>query len=328
MRKISIFALNIETMKKIIGIVTFLSIMSSCDDGDLTVEAISFEDVPAQKCDLNNIIFKLKSNEALLLEIGESNAIPFLNDVSTAPREYTIGGANKVVYRSYNGPITAGNVCATIPATTPTAVNEWLAVSGTIQVTTTAITTPNTAINSPNATRITKYNHFIVLKNVTFLKPTGTQLYETFIFGNYTVDVTPPPFAFDENAEKCTTGNLIFNKIGSEALLLDIDPALFQNISGMQSGLISATNKITYKLFESGILNYDFCADPLPATPVVKEEWTAKDGVAEVSGIIEVTTTTFGSSFQHTIRLKKVTFKKGNSEFYLGDDYLYGSFIQ
>jgi hypothetical protein len=315
-------------MKKIIGLLAFLAISSSCDDGDLTVEAISFDDVTAQKCGINDIIYKVKSNEALLIEIGQDGATPFANDVTTSPREFAIGSDNNVVYRSYSGPIGVGNICATIPATTPIVVNEWVAVSGTIQITTTAITAPNTSINSPNATRITDYNHYIVLKNVTFIKPSGTQLYETFVFGNYRTDATTLPIAFDDQVEKCAASNLVYNWSGSEALLLDIDPSFFQNTPGTQIGEISATNKVIYKLFESGLTSYDFCANPIPTSPAVREEWIAKDGVTNVSGIIEVTTTTFGTGFQHTIRLKKVTFKKGNSEFYLGDDYLYGSFIQ
>lgn len=314
-------------MKKIIGLLAFLALSISCDDGDLTVEAISFDDVAAQKCGINNIIYKIKSNEALLLEIPESSFANEPTPVGT-PLSIEIGSSNRVIYRSFNGPIGIENVCATIPATSPIVIQEWLATSGTIQITTTAITVPSTSINSPNATRITEYNHYIVLKNVTFVKPSGTQLYETFVFGNYRTDATSLPFAFDDQVEKCPSSNLIYNWSGSETLLLDIDPTLFQNTSGTQTGVVSSTNKITYKFFNSGLNNDYFCSDPQPASPTVKEEWIANDGVTNVSGIIEVTTTTFGTGFQHTIRLKKVTFKKGNSEFYLGDDYLYGSFIQ
>lgn len=326
MTKISIFVSKFIQMKRIIGLMALVLMLNACDDGDLTVETISFEDVTAQKCSLNNVIYKIKGNEALFLEIPESY---FVNDptLPNTPRQLTISSSNKVIYRSYNGSVATDNVCATIPATTPVAVEEWTATSGIIQITTTPIVVANTTLTSGNATKITGYNHYIVLKNVTFSKPTGIQLYETFVFGYYKTNASNLPFAFDDLVDKCTSSNLVYNFSGSECLLLNIDPSFFPAAVGTQSGLISATNKVTYKLFTSGLNDGYFCADPTPTTPVLAEEWNAVDGVTGVSGIIEVSTTTFGTGFQHTIHLKKVTFKKGNSTFYLGDDYLYGSFI-
>jgi hypothetical protein len=58
------------------------------------------------------------------------------------------------------------------------------------------------------------------------------------------------------------------------------------------------------------------------------QQWTAVSGVTAVSGIIEVTTTTNGpTAFKHTIVLKKVTLKSGNSTFLLGDNYVYGDLL-
>lgn len=313
-------------MKRIIGLLTLVLMLNSCDDGNLTVETISFEDVTAQKCSINNIVYKIKGNEALFLEIPAES---FTNDPTPTgtPRQLAINTTNKVIYRSYNGPVATDNVCATIPATTPIVVEEWTATSGIIQITTTPIYASNTSIGSENATKITGYNHYVVFKNVTFSKPTGIQLYETFVFGYYKTNATNLPFAFDDQVEQCSSSNLVYNYSGSECLLLDADSTLFQNTVGTQTGVVSATNKLTYKLFTSGLNTDYFCADPTPSLPVLAEEWNAADGVSTVSGIIEVTTTTFGTGFQHTIHLKKVVFKKGNSEFYLGDDYLYGSFL-
>ena len=70
-----------------------------------------------------------------------------------------------------------------------------------------------------------------------------------------------------------------------------------------------------------------FCSSPLPASPEINEEWLADDGVANTSGIIEVTTTTIGTGFLHTIRLKDVSFRKGDNSFYYGNDILFGEVI-
>jgi hypothetical protein len=314
-------------MKKIIGLFSLFLLLNSCDDGELTVQTIDFADVTAVKCNINDIIYKIKGNEILALEVPASqNAFSNEPTVTGTPRIINLSSTNRVIYRSYNGTATSGNICATLPATSPNVTEEWTANSGRIEITTTPVYTTNT---TTNATKITKYNHYIVFKDITFVKPSGNQVYETFIFGNYQTDATSLPFAFDvDEVQKCSTSNLIYNFSGSESLTLAISPTLYPNTIGTQTGLISATNKVTYKLFTSALNSSYFCASPTPATPIVNQEWIAVDGISTISGIIEVITTTETvTSYRHTIHLKKVTFKKGNSTFYLGDDYIYGSFV-
>jgi hypothetical protein len=314
-------------MKKIIGLFSLLLVLNGCDDGDLTVETIDFTDVTAVKCNLNDLIYKLKGNEILALEIPASQNA-FINEPTIAgtPRIIALSTTNRVVYRSYNGTAAADNICATVPASTPIVTEEWTAISGNVQITTTPvyITDPIT-----NATKISKYNHYIVFKDITFNKPNGNQLYETFVFGNYQTTPTSLPFAFDVDLiQKCSTSDEIYNFSGSESLVLKIPSTMYPNAVGTVSDLISATNTVTYKLFNGGLSQSYFCISPAPSTPTLNQEWNAQNGVSGVSGIIEVETTTeTASSFRHTIHLKKATFQKGNSTFYLGDDYIYGSFV-
>ena len=316
-------------MKKIIGLFIVLLSLNGCDDGNLTIDNINFEDVVAKKCTINNIIYKIKDSEALILEIANSDNY-FTNEPTNEgePIILTINNDNKVVYRAYNAEVADGNVCATIPLSTPNVKEEWVATSGTIEITTTANIVPNTATTSGNATKISGYNHFIVFKNVTFNKPSGDQTYETFTFGSYSRPITPLSLAFNpDDIAKCSTTNQVYNISGKEALVLNLDTTFFQNAAGTKTDVVSLTNKVTYKLFESNVTSSYFCADPLPTTPILSQQWNAVDGVSGVSGIIEVVTIAVGTNFEHTIHLKKVTFKKGNNEFYLGDDYIYGTFI-
>lgn len=333
MRKISIFASNSIEMKKIIGLFAFMFLLNGCDDGDLIIETIDFEDVTAVRCGINNLVYKIKDNEALIIDIPEDENA-FITTVTPygEPRQFIIGGDNKVIYRSYSGTIENENVCSTIPPSSPNVTEEWVATSGVIQITTTPIVVANTTLTSGNATRISGYNHYIVFKNVTFDKPNGEQFFETYIFGSYAKNLESTetlPFAFDDEVEKCSSGNTVYNISGSEALVLNLDNTFFPAASGTQTALISATNKLTYTLYTAGgLTSANFCTTPAPTTPSASQIWNAKDGVTATSGIIEVVTTTLGSQFQHTIHLKKVTFNRNGSEFYLGDDYIYGSFIQ
>ncbi|APA00447.1 MULTISPECIES: hypothetical protein [Flavobacterium] len=315
-------------MKKALSLLVLLALLNACDDGDLTQEDISFEDVSTQSCSANNIIYKIKEKEALLMEIPKTI---FVNEPTPvgSPIELNISTTNnRVVYRFYNGTVATNNICETIAPATPVITDQWTATNGTIQIVTTAIKTTN---ETTNATRISGYNHNIVLKNVTFAKANGTQVYETFPFGDYTTSVTELNFNFDQTLEKCTSSNEVYNFNTSEALILNIDPSLIANeataLNTPRTGLIgSSSNVLTYRLLTGALVTADyFCQATTPTTPSISQEWTGVTGVSGVSGIIEVTTTTNGpNSFKHTIVLKKVSLQKGNSDFSLGDSYSLG----
>jgi len=318
-------------MNRIVSILLLVFVINACDDGNLTVDAIDFTEVAAQKCSEKDVIYKVKDNEMLFIEIP---AATFTNEetLDGAPISVDLSSTVKVTYRKYNGTVSASNICPTVPDATPNLTEEWKATSGTILITSTAIKSVST---STGITQITGYKYYIVFEDIVFLKPDGSsQTYggTSFVFGNYTKNVSPLAFGFDDQVDKSTCDTRIFNFNGSESLILDVEnfTTLFENAATTtpRTTLISATNKLTYRLYSSSINNAYFCATTTPTTPTLSQEWNAVNGVADVSGIIEVTTTFIvGTGYQHTIHLKKVTMKKGNSDFYLGDDYLYGSFV-
>lgn len=312
-------------MKRFLGLLVCVFALNSCNDGNLTVDTISFENATVQSCSTNNIIYKLNAKEALLLDIPKTS---FPSEPTTT--NITIGGTNQVVYRLYNGTVVSANICDIIPPITPNGIDQWTASSGNIQIVTTAVKLTDITNNS---TQITGYNHTITFKNITFLKGDGTsQFYETFPFGDYVQTITKLPLQFNKVLDKCITNNLIYENNSTESLTLDIDPVLIVStitpLNTPRIGLISTTNKLTYRLYANGILTPGyFCTIPIPATPTISEEWNAVAGVSGQSGIIEVTTTTNGTGFKHTIVFKKVTLKKGKNDFLLGDNYLYGDLL-
>lgn len=313
-------------MKRILGLVGLLLVINACDDGNLTVDTLDFDSVAAVKCTSKDVIYKVKDSEILYLEIP-STAFGLDETLAGTPTSIPISSTIRAVYRLYNATASADNVCPSVPSATPNVKEEWITTSGTIEITTTAIKVPGPEINS---TKITGYKHYIVLKNVTFHKPTGDQLYESFVFGNYTTSVSPLPFGFDEEAvTKSSCDDRVFSISGGESLVLDVDnfATLFPNEQTTTTATISATKKLTYKLFNGTVNDLYFCTSPTPSTPTLAQEWNAIDGNVGVDGTIEVTTASNGpNTFRHTVHLKKVTMKKGNSDFYLGDDFLYGSF--
>ena len=311
-------------MKRVVSLLIFALLLNGCDDGDLIQEDISFEDVAAQNCTTNDIIYKLKDSEALILEV-----LGFTFPTETISQELDINTSNRVLYRFYNGAVTSSTICETIPPATPIVMDQWTTSGGKIVINTTAIKTTNTTDNS---TKITGYNHNITFKNITFVKSNGTQVYETFPFGDYVISATPLPFAFNKTLEQCSSSKQLYDYNSSEALILDIDPALIVNeatpLNAPRTGLISDTkNKLTYRLFSGLLTGAYFCNTTFPATPAVSEEWIAVAGVANESGIVEVTTATLGAGFKHTVVLKKAKMKKGSSDFILGDNYIYGELL-
>ena len=322
--KNSIFVRNIIKMKRVLSLLVFSMFLNGCDDGDLIQEDINFEDVTAQKCTTNNIIYKLKDSEALIFE---ATGITFPTE--TTKQQLNISSANRVIYRFYNGMVSAATLCESIPPATPIVTDQWTATGGNIAINTTAVKTTD---EKDNSTKITGYNHSITFKNITFDTGNGTQVYETFVFGDYLVSATPLPFAFNKTLEQCSSSKQLYDYNSSEALILDVDSALILNeatpLNTPRTGLISDTkNKLTYRLFSGLVTGAYFCNTTFPSSPVVTEEWIGVAGVSNISGIVEVTTTVFGNGFKHTVVLKKVKMKKGNSDFILGDTYIYGELL-
>ncbi len=317
-------------MKRVLCGLIIALLFNSCDDGNLSQEVISFDTVTTQSCSTNNIIYKIKEQEALLIQIPSSAFTDEPSAIGT-PSVIDINSTNRVVYRFYNGSIPSNMFCETIPPSSPSVSDEWVAIAGKIQITTTAIKTTNATTGQ---TSITGYNHSIVLKNITFAKQNGTQVYETFVFGDYNRSITPIVLGFDTTLERCSTSKQIYNHTSSEAIALDnLDTALIQNqitpLNSPRTAVIGATNnKLSYRLFTNGVLtpNY-FCNTTLPTIPAISQEWIAEAGVTNVKGIIEVTTTNVLNTYTHRIVIKKATLVKGNNNFYLGDNYILGDLI-
>jgi hypothetical protein len=314
-------------MKRFLGILCCVIAFSGCDDGDLVVDTIDFSEVAAKECANNNLIYKLKEGEALILNIPETTFDGNPTVVGT-PTELVINSTNQVIYNFYDGKVADGNICDIVPPATPGVKYQWKASSGIIQITTTAVKKLD---ETNNSTRITGYNYSIVFKNITFDKGDGTtQFYETFVFGDYFKPINPVlPFAFNELLNICTTTGEVYKFTENESLTLNIDPALIVNevtpIGSPRTATIgTVTNKLTYRFFTNGVLQPEyFCQIPVPLLPTVNQIWLGKEG-----GAIEVSTTTNGpNSFVHTIIFKNVTLEKGSSNFQLGTSYKYGELV-
>lgn len=330
-------------MKKYACLILFALLLNGCDDGDLTVDTINFEDITTQTCDplINTLLYKLKEQESLLLQLPANT----LKNDATKPGEPLIlnidnngNGIYRVVYRAYDGTVATANICGQIPPKTPNVTEEWLGISGRIVIVSTQeIKTDPTTL----ATSITGYNHTINFENITFDKPSGiAQVEELFPFGTFKTTITSPIVVqfTDQNAGYCPSSNKIYNDNGSAALIIkNFDSKLLLNeetpTGKPRTAIINTTatsNNVSYETYRDGVLpeNTDsyFCASVTPAVPAVAETWTGQTGdTTKQTGIIEVTTREEANAFRHTITLKAATLQKGNSSFYLGTSLVIGS---
>jgi hypothetical protein len=320
-------------MRKYASLLLFALLLNGCDDGDITVDQIDFETVEAKNCTADNLlVYKLKPQESLLLQVPENT---FTEDATLdgAPDEHNINNSSyRLVYRSYDGTIAGTDICSLIPPASPRVIDEWYAKSGVMQITTTPIVTANTTTNS---TTITGYNHNINIINVTYAVNGVDVTVPEIKFGDFATTIANQlDLAFDDTAAQCPSTGQIYNFIVSGAsMTIDaVDANLIQNsvtpLNQPRTAVISSTaNKLLYRVYNSTLNQDYFCKTTTPTTPTLRETWAGVDGVANVSGYIEVTTTTGGTNvFNHTVVLKNVTLIKGNSKFKLGDSFTLGTF--
>ncbi|WP_370029108.1 hypothetical protein [Flavobacterium sp. 28YEA47A] len=307
-------------MKKYLGIMSCLFLLTACDDGDMTFDSFDFSNAIAANCsnnaDVLNSVFKLSNNEALLIKFP-TNVFPFKN--LEGQSSLSISAANKIIYRVFNGPVTNSYFCSIIPPITPTVVDEWSTAdqsSGTIEIKT-------TPVDNTTKREEAKYDHTIIFKGITLSNASGgTVTYTEYIFGKYQTE-TNIRFAFSTAAiQKCSNNKLfkIFDSnVGNDAnkqnlnevIILDMPPSVFQQGAGSQSYLVDDTNQITYRLYGGDVTANALCTET--GLPQLYEEWQAEDGVlngVNSTGVIKIDTAVDGNNLVHTITLTAVKYKK------------------
>lgn len=150
-------------MKKafILGILTLLF---SCDDGDLQIETIDFDSFDIQTCATvttdTEIFFKTNTDEALILEL-QSGILK--NEASTATIESVVGTASKLTYRIFSDDVSNPYFCSEVPVTEPNVISEIKAASGKVLITTIAIDD-------------TTFEHTIQLSDISFITDTDARI--------------------------------------------------------------------------------------------------------------------------------------------------------
>ena len=121
---------------------TFLAALSlaACDDGDLTLERLNFDDTVVETPCGELLLYKIGSSreESLMIELqGESAEIFNSLPANGQPRQYTINNSSvKALYRIFDGEVNRNYFCNEIPPIAPLVIEEWFATGGTVEIAT------------------------------------------------------------------------------------------------------------------------------------------------------------------------------------------------
>lgn len=154
----------------------------SCDDGDIQIETINFDDSDIQFCGSaatteTTLFFKTIDREALILTLKSGT---LKNEASEGEILYPISGDTKISYRIFSDKVGKNYFCDVVPPVTPTVIEEIEAQSGSVRITTIA------KVNG----EITTYEHTIRLSEISLVNKTNDQRITDLRINNFGIIIT------------------------------------------------------------------------------------------------------------------------------------------
>ncbi len=167
-------------------LLSFFLVFLSCDDGDLQIESINFDNVSVQACETvtidTDILFKIDSDEALVLTL-EKGLLLNEETAPDEPRTSNIDESSKLIYRIFNSTVSKNYFCDAIPPVEPEVLEEIPAVNGIVSISTVAVI--------DESTQITTYEHTISISEMTMVNNKGERLTDLTDINFGTVTTTP-----------------------------------------------------------------------------------------------------------------------------------------
>lgn len=332
-------------MKKLFCLIVAMVFITGCDDGELTFDNFDFTGVDAQQCNAqSNIYIKKNGTEMLILTLDASALLNVESELDgnneRIPRAITLtpNGANSIIYRNYNGDVSGLDICADVPAATPTVVDEYNG-SGTLDITTTKIVDTETGAIT--------YNHSINIRDVSFAK--GEEEIR-ILDNNFGLITKTLGFDFDfEGTEStpltvqsCTVNGLIFKVNSNEALIIDFPASAFENVADttiidLEEPDDEGNYEVLLRVFSGSIAQIEtdnnyLCQTSAPLSPVETERWRAVSGTVEIVSV-QTSINPEPVTFSHEIRFRDIVFAKegSNSEIFEPENtedvdyYLFGT---
>lgn len=165
-------------MNKVLLLV-ILCLIYSCDDGDLLIETIDFNDASINFCESttttsSTLFFKLNTSDALVLQLQSGLLV---NEASTDTIRSAVPGQSQVIYRTFSEDVDKNYFCDVVPPLTPIVTDEYEGQGGEVLITT---------IQSQSDTTV--YEHKIELSEISLVNAAGLRITDLRIneFGTIT----------------------------------------------------------------------------------------------------------------------------------------------
>lgn len=143
MRKLY-FCWKLNFMRIYFWVVVALLFFTSCDDGDIIVTTLAFEDEELDLCESEEVkvLYRVSNDdvfETISLKVVASllsRQEGLISTDSVATRTFPLDNNNEVIYRTYNGEVPSDYFCREIPPSDPEVLEEFKSVGGTVVITT------------------------------------------------------------------------------------------------------------------------------------------------------------------------------------------------
>ena len=152
-------------------------LLLACNDGELEVDTISFDNTDVLSCTSDTtatFLFKYNQKQALILTLPVNSLENKAKEVGgTIPTNY------KLYYRTFSDAVSNSYFCANIPPATPAVTAQIEATGGNVSITTQPIYDENTG-------NLLRYDHLIRISNLVIVNSQGNKVVDSnFIFGTY-----------------------------------------------------------------------------------------------------------------------------------------------
>ena len=159
-----------------LGIFLFLGLLTACNDGNYSIERITFRGTEAYSCTgdtTTTFLYKTQEKQALILQF-RAGLLSNRADSITGQ----IGSGYTLLYRIFDAPPTSSYFCTSPPATSPRVTSEIQAQGGTVSIVTREI------VDTVAGT--VKYKHLVRIRDLNITNENGERLIEKdFNFGSY-----------------------------------------------------------------------------------------------------------------------------------------------
>ena len=305
-------------MKKML-ILGILIGLISCDDGDLQIEQVDFDQANIQSCPglvdptQTTFFFKIDSDEALLLNLAGGL---IQNETSTpGTLRSTIPEPSNLIYRLFSDNVSQDYFCNAIPPLQPTVINENLATAGIIAIDTRVDTLTADTKN---------YAHTISIKNLSLTNDKGEQLTDLSIleYGDF---ITQPrnsarlevPFSNYASIEPmlCTTAPIdstlrFYKTINDEFIVLDVpeEADLFENVATPDTipRTLDLKDREIFKYVVFNTLATDLACTTAFAENIKSWQLVSTSGTLKVVTVASMPEADGSIAYTHTITLENM----------------------